>query len=127
MTPVVIQTPGGWAHTNENNFAIGDVIVLASRFHCATSGASWVFGFLAISHARLVFQYLFCVFNSTQGFVIFWLYCYRDPRIRQKWIKYCGYESPRRDVTHDMPTSKGRADRPAAYQETKLTEIEEVE
>ena len=124
---VMIQASGGYVHITENNLAIGDVMVLASRFHSATLGASWVFGFLAVADARLVFQYLFCIFNSTQGFVIFWLYCYRDPRVRQKWIKCCGCESPRRDETHDMSTPKGRADKSSVYQETKLTEIEESE
>ena len=29
-------------------------------------GLSWVFGILAVNEATIVFQYLFCIFNSLQ-------------------------------------------------------------
>ena len=38
-------------------------------------GLTWVFGFLAIDDAKLAFQWLFCIFNSLQGFLVFILFC----------------------------------------------------
>ena len=34
-------------------------------------GLTWIFGVLAIDDAKLIFQYLFCIFNSLQGFAVF--------------------------------------------------------
>ena len=34
-------------------------------------GLTWIFGVLAIDDAKLTFQYLFCIFNSLQGFAVF--------------------------------------------------------
>ncbi|XP_028408039.1 adhesion G-protein coupled receptor G4-like isoform X2 [Dendronephthya gigantea] len=51
-------------------------------------GLTWFFGTLAIGSARLVFQYLFCIFNSLQGFAIFWFHCVRQPEVRQCWADF---------------------------------------
>jgi hypothetical protein len=51
-------------------------------------GLTWCFGTLAIGSARLIFQYLFCVFNSLQGFAIFWFHCIRQPEVRQCWADF---------------------------------------
>ncbi|KAH9523814.1 hypothetical protein Btru_047103 [Bulinus truncatus] len=48
-------------------------------------GLTWIFGFLAIDDARIVFQYLFCIFNSLQGFVIFMMMTVRDKNVRSFW------------------------------------------
>ncbi|XP_028418096.1 adhesion G-protein coupled receptor G6-like [Dendronephthya gigantea] len=34
-------------------------------------GLTWLFGILAIGDAKLVFQYLFCIFNTLQGLFVF--------------------------------------------------------
>ena len=34
-------------------------------------GITWIFALLAIGRATMIFQWLFCVFNSLQGFFIF--------------------------------------------------------
>ncbi|XP_055958988.1 adhesion G-protein coupled receptor G6 isoform X2 [Patella vulgata] len=52
-------------------------------------GLTWVFGFLAISDARLVFQYIFTVLNSLQGFLIFILFTARDKKVRDYWKQLC--------------------------------------
>ena len=51
-------------------------------------GLTWFFGALAIGSARLLFQYLFCIFNSLQGFAIFWFHCIRQPEVRQCWADF---------------------------------------
>ena len=38
-------------------------------------GLTWLFGILAIGDAKLAFQYLFCIFNTLQGFFVFILFC----------------------------------------------------
>ncbi|KAH9523813.1 hypothetical protein Btru_047102 [Bulinus truncatus] len=48
-------------------------------------GLTWIFGFLAIDDARIVFQYLFCIFNSLQGFIIFMMMTVRDKNVRSFW------------------------------------------
>ena len=48
-------------------------------------GLTWSLGALAIGHARLIFQYLFVVFNSIQGFLIFCFHCLGKPEVRKAW------------------------------------------
>ncbi|XP_065055355.1 adhesion G-protein coupled receptor G4-like isoform X2 [Rhopilema esculentum] len=52
----------------------------------AILGLTWVFGIFAIGDGRLFFQYLFCIFNSLQGFVIFYLHVARHEDARNHWI-----------------------------------------
>lgn len=48
-------------------------------------GITWMFGFFAVKEARLVFQYLFAIFNSLQGFSIFVFYCVIQKKVRECW------------------------------------------
>ena len=48
-------------------------------------GLTWVFGALAVSRAQLVFDYLFSIFNSLQGFLIFYFHCIRHQEVRNQW------------------------------------------
>ena len=48
-------------------------------------GITWMFGFFAVREARLVFQYLFAIFNSLQGFAIFVFYCVIQKKVRECW------------------------------------------
>ena len=45
-------------------------------------GITWVFGLLAVGEATLLFQWLFCIFNSLQGFFIFLFYTVRNQDVR---------------------------------------------
>ncbi|XP_063051285.1 adhesion G-protein coupled receptor D1 isoform X3 [Engraulis encrasicolus] len=45
-------------------------------------GISWIFGVLAINDHSLLFQYLFAVFNSLQGFFIFLFHCLLNSEVR---------------------------------------------
>jgi G protein-coupled receptor 64/G protein-coupled receptor 126 len=53
------------------------------------AGLTWIFGFLAIADARLAFQYLFTVFCSLQGFLIFLLLVARRRQFREQWKTLC--------------------------------------
>ncbi|MFO0089438.1 MAG: 7 transmembrane receptor [bacterium] len=55
-------------------------------------GLTWIFGFLSISDARTVFAYLFCVFNSLHGFVIFVFFVLRKKNVRRLWSEFVGSE-----------------------------------
>uniref|UniRef100_A0A7N5K5U2 Adhesion G protein-coupled receptor D1 n=1 Tax=Ailuropoda melanoleuca TaxID=9646 RepID=A0A7N5K5U2_AILME len=45
-------------------------------------GTSWVFGVLALNSQALVFQYIFAVLNSLQGFFIFLFHCLLNSEVR---------------------------------------------
>ena len=62
---------------------------LRFSFHSLFLGITWVFGFLAVEEASLVFQYLFCIFNALQGFLIFIFHHVREPAVRKAWMALC--------------------------------------
>lgn len=53
------------------------------------AGLTWFLGYLAISDARLPFQYAFTILNSLQGFFIFILFVLRKKRVRDQWLILC--------------------------------------
>ncbi|KAH7976690.1 hypothetical protein HPB52_018189 [Rhipicephalus sanguineus] len=48
-------------------------------------GITWIFGIFAVGEARTVFQYVFCVCNSMQGFLIFVVRVLQYPEARAAW------------------------------------------
>ncbi|XP_031566278.1 adhesion G protein-coupled receptor L2-like [Actinia tenebrosa] len=46
-------------------------------------GIAWVFGILAVNTETIVFQYLFAIFNSLQGFMIFIFHCVLNSEVRK--------------------------------------------
>lgn len=48
-------------------------------------GFTWIFGVLSIVDPSLLFSYLFSIFNSLQGFIIFILHITRDRSIRKEF------------------------------------------
>nr|XP_042897965.1 adhesion G protein-coupled receptor E2-like [Parasteatoda tepidariorum] len=50
-------------------------------------GVSWVFGVFAIGEARLIFQYVFSISNSLQGFLIFLVRCLMYSEARSAWYQ----------------------------------------
>ena len=51
-------------------------------------GLTWIFGAIAVEDLRLVFQYLFAVCNSLQGFAIFVFYCLSQKNVRDAWLAF---------------------------------------
>ena len=51
-------------------------------------GLTWLFGVLAINDAKIVFQYLFCIFNSLQGLLVFIFYCVLSEGNRKKYRSF---------------------------------------
>ena len=58
----------------------------------AMFGLSWLFGAFTISGASIVFSWLFVIFNSLQGFVLFLFFCVIGKDAREEWksVLTCG-------------------------------------
>ena len=56
-------------------------------------GPSWIFAAFTVKEAAFAFQILFIIFNSTQGFFIFFFICVLSQEIRQEWLNIltCGH------------------------------------
>ena len=60
-------------------------------------GITWIFGILAVGDVRIVFQYLFCISTSLQGFLIFVIYCMTDRNVRERLVRLlCVLPDPNR-------------------------------
>ncbi|XP_078310166.1 uncharacterized protein LOC111100591 isoform X2 [Crassostrea virginica] len=57
--------------------------VKAAIFLLPLLGLTWVFGLLAVNQYTIIFQYLFAIFNSLQGFFIFLFHCICNSEVRQ--------------------------------------------
>ncbi|KAM3869195.1 adhesion G-protein coupled receptor G2-like [Diretmus argenteus] len=55
-------------------------------------GLTWGFAFFAWGPVNLVFMYLFAIFNSLQGFLVFLFHCAVKENVRRQWRTYlcCG-------------------------------------
>ncbi|XP_072034709.1 adhesion G-protein coupled receptor G2-like [Amphiura filiformis] len=68
--------------------SVNEKKILLERFRNSVAiscllGLTWIFGFLAINGAALVFQWLFCIFNSFQGVFIFIFFCLKQKDVRE--------------------------------------------
>ncbi|KAL4227170.1 G-protein coupled receptor [Mactra antiquata] len=68
-------------------------------------GLTWVFGYLAISDARLLFQYVFTILNSLQGFFIFILFVVRKKKVRDQWYIICCRGNEKDRVSRSLSAS----------------------
>ena len=50
-------------------------------------GITWIFALLAVGKATMVFQWLFCLSNTLQGFFIFLFHTLRNEDVRNTWSK----------------------------------------
>ena len=50
-------------------------------------GITWIFALLAVGKATIYFQWLFCIFNSLQGFFIFVFYTLRNEDVKKACAK----------------------------------------
>ena len=55
---------------------------------CATLlGLTWLFALLAVGDLQYAFQLLFTIFNSLQGFFIFFFYTALNKDVQKEWIR----------------------------------------
>ena len=50
-------------------------------------GLTWAFGLMAVGNVTLIFEWLFCIFNSLQGAFIFIFYTIRNEDVRQSLVR----------------------------------------
>ena len=65
-------------------------------------GTTWIFAILAVGDLRDVFQWLFCIFNSLQGFFIFVFYTARNREVKYQWLIFFGVKNAARDPRSSM-------------------------
>ena len=102
-----------------------DQIIATARigFACnALLGVTWVFAIFAVKDATIFFQWLFCIFNSLQGFFIFIFYTVRNQEVRKEWMRCFGIDSCRYDTSTNSKTySKGNKSRYDSNSKTAST------
>lgn len=70
-------------------------------------GFTWIFGLLAITDARIVFSYLFCIFNTLQGFFIFLFHVCRERSVRRLYASYFSVTNNSSSNVHSTPSGGG--------------------
>ncbi|XP_035222353.1 uncharacterized protein LOC118195202 isoform X2 [Stegodyphus dumicola] len=78
--------PKKYLRNNQNDRK--EAITRAKAVFCVSLllGLSWIFGFLAIEDAKLIFQYLFAFTTTLQGFFLFIFFILRQRSARELWI-----------------------------------------
>uniref|UniRef100_A0A7M5VDY9 Uncharacterized protein n=2 Tax=Clytia hemisphaerica TaxID=252671 RepID=A0A7M5VDY9_9CNID len=51
-------------------------------------GLTYIFGVLAVGALTSFFQWLFCIFNSLQGFFIFFFYTFNNQELKTEWMDF---------------------------------------
>ena len=74
-------------------------------------GTTWVFALFAVGEATMVFQWLFCIFNSLQGFFIFLFYTVRNPDLRKSMRRKMTARSERSTTFRDISTWDKKGER----------------
>lgn len=101
--------------------------IRASVLFFVMLGITWVFGFLALRGVDVAFQYVFCILNSTQGFLIFLLRVYNDKDIWVYWRQLFCKEKSGKVVKEKTSTSTSRTTKTTnlshitARQESRIT------
>ena len=80
-------------HGNRKTFVR---LMISTMGVMALFGLTWVFGALTVREASTVFQFLFAIFNSLQGFFIFLFFCVFGKEGRELWLQElcCGRKVP---------------------------------
>nr|XP_058945458.1 adhesion G protein-coupled receptor E3-like [Pocillopora verrucosa] len=84
-------------------------------------GVTWLFGLLLSSHKA--FAYLFTVFSSTQGILIFVLYCARNSQIRERLKRNTNITFPSA-VDHGNSANRGPQGNPRDAGEMWAVEVQ---
>ena len=74
-------------------------------------GLSWIFGALSVSGAAHVFQWLFVISVTSQGFLLFVFFCVIGKDSREEWKKLLTcyrYQGVKKRATHSSVASKSK-------------------
>ena len=102
--------------TNTEKIATEARIAFACNF---LLGITWVFALFAVEQATMVFQWLFCIFNSLQGFFIFLFYTVRNQDVRNAMSKQVR-KSTQRYTLSRKESSMLSKNKPKVLLQTKL-------
>ncbi|KAK3609831.1 hypothetical protein CHS0354_029871 [Potamilus streckersoni] len=89
ITIISISRRKAGLRSNQSNQKMAVTNLQAAVASFILLGLTWMFGYLAIADARLVFQYIFTILNSMQGFFIFILFVVRKKKVREQWYIVC--------------------------------------
>ena len=86
-------------------------------------GLTWLFGALSVSGAAIVFQWLFIIAATSQGFLLFIFFCVIGKDARQEWkqLLTCYRYKPRKQGATPSGVSSGTKTRSYNTRETHLT------
>ncbi|KAH9512603.1 Adhesion G-protein coupled receptor G4 [Bulinus truncatus] len=84
----LITRPKG-LRSNQSNNKTRETNLKATFTIFVLLGLTWLFGYFAIEDARVVFQYVFTILSSLQGFLIFILMVVRRKQVRELWKAAC--------------------------------------
>ena len=104
-------------------------VILSTCF--INMGLTWSFGFFLVlpfdEYTKTVFSFLFCFFNSLQGFLIFSIYIVLS-KSRRKYIKFAAAEKFRKLkkslYTNDETGSRDKSEKRNDHFDSKSTESE---
>ena len=72
---------------------------------------TWVLAFFAVKNVIMVFQWLFCIANSLQGFFIFLFYTVRNQNVRNAWLKALGKDTSSKPLKPKTPENTDSKDK----------------
>ncbi|XP_060904380.1 adhesion G-protein coupled receptor G4 isoform X2 [Labrus mixtus] len=72
-------------------------------------GLTWSMGFFSFGPGRVAMLYLFCIFNTSQGFFIFLFHCLMKENVRKQWRIHlcCGRFRPNNDSDWSRSATAG--------------------
>ena len=104
LISVVYKRPSFTSTVNKEKLHMQELSMAICVF--SLLGFTWVFGLLSIFDPSLVFSYLFCIFNTLQGFFIFIFHITRDRSIRKELLNFLAITKRRSSIS----SSKTRSD-----------------
>ena len=116
--------------TSKNSNLKRQTVILGTCF--INMGLTWTFGFLLVlpldEYTKTVFSFLFCGFNSLQGFLIFTIYILLS-KSRRKYMKFAAMEKFRKikDTIYTSETKNSRSTKPFNRGETFHTRSTETD
>ncbi|XP_065814966.1 adhesion G-protein coupled receptor G6 isoform X5 [Labrus bergylta] len=77
-------------------------------------GLTWLMGFFSFGPGRVAMLYLFCIFNTSQGFFIFLFHCLMKENVRTQWRIHlcCGRFRPNNYSDWSRSATGGTGGRP---------------
>lgn len=89
-------------------------------------GLSWSFAIFSVSDAAVVFQWLFLVFNTLQGFCLFLIHCVISKDGREEWKNLLGFKKSKpksKNTSSYAPSTFKRRNQPSTTGGTTTSSI----